>query len=159
MSEELAKAKRYALKLLNIRPRSVAEFRDKLTRKKFAPEIISEVQEYCLRCGYLNDALFAKSWILSRLHSRPKSRRMIGIELEKKGLNKELIDTVMRENGLTSDTDMESARKIAAGRYEKLRAMDGETVKRRLSGFLARRGFSSQCIYNVIKELIENEGG
>ncbi len=155
MTQEIAKAKAYALKILNIRPHSEQEFREKLARKKYSPETVTEITGYCRKCGYLDDALFARAWIQSRLNNRPKSRRFIEIELLKKGLDRDLINRALDENGLGRDTDFNLARRLAKERYEKLQNADLETVRRRLSGYLARRGFGTECIYKIIKEITQ----
>jgi regulatory protein len=126
-----------ALRLLAYRPRSEREMRQRLARRGIEAPLIDETLARLRRHGYLNDEAFARLWTESRQAASPRSRRLIRSELLAKGVRSETATAAV------SDVEDEDAAYRAASR--RLRAFpldDFEAFKRRLGGFLLRRGFS-----------------
>src|ERR1700679_2855486 len=80
-----------ALRFLKIRPRSIAELREKLELKSFSKEEIEAVLHELIASGLLDDRAFTRSWINYRL-ARPFGFRRIIQELHFKGFDQELIE-------------------------------------------------------------------
>ena len=80
-------AKAAALRFLKIRPRSIAELKEKLGGKGFSPTEIEAVVLDLMASGLLDDRAFTKSWINYRL-ARPFGFRRINQELKDKVLKK-----------------------------------------------------------------------
>jgi len=89
-----------------------------------------------------DDLAFAQFWKENRLSFRPKSKRVIKSELRDKKIDAETIERVTRDID-----DDEIAYKLASGRLPSLAHLDYPSFYRRLSSYLAYRGFS----YEVIK--------
>jgi regulatory protein len=80
--------------------------------------------------------------------------RRVAAELARRGVARATVDAVMRELEDEGVADEPAAIEAVAAR--KLRTMQGlepEVVKRRLYGFLARRGFSGGAIRTVLDQL------
>jgi len=89
-----------------------------------------------------DDLAFAQFWKENRLSFRPKSKRLIKRELIDKRIDAEIIERV------TKDIDDEQiAYKLGSSRLPALAHLDYPDFYRRLSSYLAYRGFS----YEVIK--------
>ena len=155
-STRINKAKDYAYRLLNYRPRSEKELTDRLKRKKFEPEIIVPVVAFLKEMSYLNDAEFARFWVSSRISGKPMGLARIRYELKNKGVAEELIDAAL--NGIKEKYDeCETARDLAINRIKVLKKSIGGDKKRmqqRLYSYLSRRGFSFEVISKVVKEII-----
>src|SRR5215212_4561587 len=63
LTENGDQALRAALRLLEARPRSIAEMRDRLRRKQFADEAITAAIERLKALDMLDDASFARFWV------------------------------------------------------------------------------------------------
>jgi len=154
-SEELKKAKEYALLLLKFRPRSVGEIKEKLKRRGLGECVISAVVEDFKRRGLLDDAVFAKAWVRDRMSLKPQGRLKLKMELKAKGVEPAYIDEALEE---ASETDeYEIARNLAKRRAWHSGRMDKPTLERRLLGFLRRRGFSYDIVNKVVKEVTKSE--
>lgn len=137
---------RKAMNLLLYKDRSEKELRDRLAKEEFEPEQIRDAIEYVRSFGYLNDRRYAENYVAS--FAGKKSRRIIRAELEQKGVDEVLIDRALEE--IPEDETgqiMELLRKKAGGPHR----MD-DREKRRVVGFLSRRGYSGSDIWKVIRE-------
>lgn len=153
-AEALKKAKFQALKLLNIKPRTVAELSSRLTQKGFSTKITDTVIKEFKNKGLLNDHKFSKLWIENRLLNKPKGFSVLKKELKKKGVPEEdiqvAIDSVKEEY-----EEYAVAKSLAEKRLSRMGGLKIETKRRRLYGFLQRRGFSAEIISNLIRELLQ----
>ncbi len=155
MQKEIDKAKISAFRLLKFRIRSIKEMEMRLKQKKFSSAVIREVLDFLLDLGYLDDLAFARSWIINRRQLNPRSKRLITYELRQKGVDLNIIAQAF--NLLGDDLDIEIAQELAARKYEKLKQLPADAAKRRLIGFLQRKGFSSGIVLNIVKGLINND--
>ncbi|MBU4310557.1 recombination regulator RecX [bacterium] len=155
--EGVKKAKDYAFKLLSYRPRSVKEIQDRLKKKDYSSRIISEVIKSLKRLKFLNDKEFAKMWVESRIKTRPMGRHRLYQELIQKGIDRELIEKTL--SNYREEEEIELAKELAQRKLKRsYQNLDKVTTKRRLYGFLQRRGFSYDTIQEVMKELRGVEG-
>ena len=148
----MAAAKAAALRLLAVRARTARELERRLVRRGFSPAVAAEVLAWCQSLGYVDDELFAEDWIRNRTGSRPSGRRRIEHELREKGIDPELARRKLDE--LLSDEDEESGcLELARQQYVKLSRMPPEVRRRRLSGFLLRRGFSPEAVQRALAQV------
>jgi regulatory protein len=148
----VSKATESALRLLAVRPRAEQELRDRLKRKDYDAATIDLAIERVRNWGYLDDADFARRWVDSRLEYRPRSKRMLEMELRQKGVDRETIETTMEESDIDEvAAAIELARKAAA----KMSGLDPAVARRRITGQLARRGFD----YGTIRSALEQAFG
>jgi regulatory protein len=135
-----------ALRLLAYRPRSERELRDRLARKGFRRPIVAETVGRMRELGYLNDAEFARFYTDTRQASRPRSQRIVRLELRQRGVAQELA-----EEATEAIDDEEAAYRAASRRGALLRGLDYQPFRERLGGFLTRRGFS----YEVARRTVD----
>lgn len=133
-----------ALHLLSYRPRSEAEIRQRLYRR-FEKETIDRVVLHLQERQIVDDAAFARFWTENRESFSPRSKRLLKMELRRKGIDSEVVDEV-----LGGVDDEESAYRAAQRKGHNL-GKDYETFRQKLGAFLGRRGFS----YDVINRTIE----
>ncbi|GAB4439758.1 MAG: RecX family transcriptional regulator [Chloroflexi bacterium OHK40] len=142
-------------RLLEIRPRSSAELRERLRRKQFPPEAIDQALARLEALGLVDDAAFSRYWVESRQHLRPRGRLALRDELRRKGVAREVIDASLAEYADDPAEEqaraMELARRVA-GRYANA---DRSGFQRRLGGFLQRRGYSQEIIRPILGTLWE----
>jgi regulatory protein len=128
---------------LTYRPRSEGEIRQWLRKRGFSNEIAEKTIARLREQNLSDDLAFAQFWKDNRLSFRPRSKRLIKKELRGKKVDAEIIAQV------TQDIDDEEvAYRLGSGRMSALAHLDYPGFCRRLSSYLAYRGFS----YQVIRE-------
>lgn len=144
-----------ALELLSFRPRSESELETRLRREGHASEVIAAAIERCRELGYLDDRAFALSHVRDRLRLNPRGRRALRSELYRKGVDRgvaeEAIEEAFRESGIE---ERELARELAAKRAGALDRLERSAARRRLSSYLARRGFPGAIVRDVVRETL-----
>ena len=141
-AEGLAEMKNVALRFLTHRPRTIHEVRQKLLTKKFAEKEIERVLKNLRESGLLDDRQFAGMYIRDQLASQPMGKLLLRQKLRRLGVEKQLADEVLGET-FQSISSEETVRR-SVEKFLKMRAgtiKDPIVFRRRLAGFLARRGF------------------
>jgi regulatory protein len=131
-----------AYRYLSYRPRSEGEIRQWLHKRGFANEVAKKAIAKLREQNLSDDFAFAQFWTENRLSFRPKSKRLIRKELSDKKVAAEIIEQVTKDID-----DEEIAYKLGASRMPTLAHLDYPDFYRRLSSYLAYRGFG----YEVIK--------
>jgi regulatory protein len=150
--KELTRAKNSAYRYLTYRPRSRSEIEQKLQDKGFDDKIIETVLVDLERLGYVNDLQFAGQWAAGRARLRGFGRRRIEMELRQKGIDPEVIKRSLSDV-CGGDAEAETAKKAAERKITSMRKLDRDTRRRRLAGFLERKGFSFEIIRGVLKDM------
>jgi regulatory protein len=149
-NKELARAKNAAYRYLALRPRSRAEVEKRLEDREFSEEVIKSAIDHLAHLGYLDDARFARQWASARVRLRGFGRRRIEQELRSKGIGRDIIEETF--DGLFEDaSEAEVARREADKRLKNLGRFEPEVRRRRLAGFLERKGFSFEIIRTIIR--------
>jgi len=151
VNEQLQKAKDAAYNYLSYRARSVKEVRDKLVQKEFAEEIIEQVVDDLQRQKLLNDREFARRFVEARL-GRANGSRKLAQELRRKGIETEIIDEVLGEFAATLDSE-ERAIGLLGKQAWRYRGLERDKAKRRMLGFLARRGYDAQMARSAVDKV------
>lgn len=147
-----------ALDLLEVRARSVTELRRALLRKGEPEPDVDAAIERLRSAGLLDDANFARQFARSKALGAGHSRRRIQQELGKRGVARDVsdaaIEDVFEDEAVDEDASIE---RVARKKLRMLSKADEPTRRRRLYGFLARRGYDSDDIQRVMRTLIGNE--
>ncbi|MGJ9414097.1 regulatory protein RecX [Aeromicrobium sp. CF4.19] len=143
-------ARTILLRRLTERPRSRFELAEVLARKNVPADVGEALLDRFEEVGLIDDASFARAWVESRQRSKGTARAVLAMELRRKGIADDLARDVL------ADLDPEDER-AAAQRLvrKKLRGMGGldDTVRmRRLMGMLARKGYPSSMVMDVVRE-------
>jgi len=96
----------------------------------------------------IDDFTFAQFWKDNRLSFRPKSKRLIKKELRDKKVAAQIIEQVIKDID-----DEEIAYKLGSRRLPRLVHLDYPDFYRRISSYLAYRGFSYQVIRDTAGRL------
>jgi regulatory protein len=143
-------ARAIALRLLQRRLRSRAELEGALRRRGIPREVVYSVMADLARVGWIDDARFARAWIRDRLALRPGGRRRFRAELAVRGVAADVIDAALQ--ALLSPADEEAAAlEQARARLRRLRGLPPPVVRRRLAGWLQRRGYGQPAIARALR--------
>ena len=146
-SEPFKRASAAAQRYLAYRPRSESEVRKRLTGR-FPPEIVDSVIGDLVERGLADDAGFAELWADSRSRLNPRSASAIRRELISKGVARDLAEHAVRDVD-----DVDAAYAAGSKHARRLSQSDSQTFRRRLWGYLRRRGFSSSVSRGTIDRL------
>jgi len=142
------RAYQQALLFLSYRTRSESEIRQNL-RKHELPEDVIEYTLARLRENRLaDDDQFARAWVENRSTFRPRSRRALQVELRQKGLSDEAA-----QSALAAVDDEALAYEAGLKKVHRFRDLERDEFRRKLSEFLARRGFPYSVIASVVPRL------
>jgi regulatory protein len=165
----------YSLRFLSYRARSEKEVMDYLQKKQAPQEIVGKILAFLKEKRFVNDEEFARWWIDQRLRSRPKSIRMLKLELKNKGISEEVAiqaisnfshfaeasrdkqfpDEDGESNGVS---DLETAMKLVEKKFARYKDLSRQEIYQKLGGFLARKGFDWETIKKSIDSEIERNG-
>ncbi|HKP15509.1 MAG TPA: regulatory protein RecX [Gemmatimonadaceae bacterium] len=143
-----------ALNLLAFRARSSSDLARSLQRKGEEKPHVDWAIERLMEQGLLDDAAFARSFARAKVVDGKQSRRRVQQELARKGVSRSLtdeaIDTVIEEEGVDQRAIVEQA---ARKKLRSLTGLDPVVQRRRLYGFLARRGYEIDDIRSVLSAI------
>ena len=126
-----------------------------LKKREIPDEIANAVLDRFTEAQLIDDAAFARAFVNSRIAISGKSRSVISRELKQKGVSAE--DAQEALSIIDQETEDQTAYSIAKKRYQQLSSLAPDVRKRRLMGFLMRRGFSSTLTSRILRDLEQSE--
>jgi regulatory protein len=126
-----------------------------LKKREIPEEIANAVLDRFTEAQLIDDAAFARAFVNSRIAISGKSRSVISRELKQKGVSAE--DAQEALSIIDQETEDQTAYNIAKKRYQQLSSLAPDVRKRRLMGFLMRRGFSSALTSRILRDLEQSE--
>lgn len=138
------RAKAYALNYISYRMRSEKEVADYLRGKDFDAEISYAVIERFRELGYLDDTRYAESFVRDRLNLSKHGKSRIEFELKLKGIDPVVIQEALRGN---SSKEFRNAVQLIR---KKAKDLSDFKERRRITGMLARKGYSFDLISRAI---------
>ena len=149
-------AREAAIGLLARRERSRAELAVTLKRKQFPLDLVESVLAELEKEKLLSDERFAGAWVNTRRRLSPRGRAALTYELRQKGIRKKNIDQAI--STYPHADELAALRDLIETRLARLTVsgVDPAKIKRRLLGFLARRGFTYEDVEQVLREHFPN---
>jgi regulatory protein len=153
---EYSQAKRSALRLLEVRPRTEGELRRALHGKGFGEAALAGVIQELKGKGAVDDRVFAHLWVREKLKKRTGRRRILA-ELKAK-----MVDAATAQEelaaGYEDDEEIENARQVALKRAARLTLLPAETKRRRVYDYLVRRGFDADIAAEATRFALRTSG-
>jgi regulatory protein len=141
----------YALKLLTARPYTARSLHRKLSQKGFPEEESAAVLERFERSGLINDARFAEQYARSKVLGSGASKRRVTQDLRRKGISEPLAKAALESVFADEELDQRAmAEKAARKKLSQMGDLEPLVLRRRLFGFLARRGYELEDIKAVV---------
>lgn len=169
-ADEVMRAKNHALKLLReekdnatadepedsrpaLKPKTYtkSEIERQLEREGFSAGTIETSIEELIRSGHIRDRKYAENWVVRRQKSNPRGKTLLKHELVDKGIDKETAEQVVAT--VEAEDETKVALQIAQKRAKQYKRLPTHVAKRRLHGFLARRGFGSDIVRQVLDQI------
>jgi regulatory protein len=145
-----------ALDLLAVRARSSRDLRIRLRRAGALEDGISWAIDRLVAQGFVDDAEYARQVARSKVLSGGVSRRKVVSALRQRGIAADVATTAIEATLAEVELDEHGAALAAAQkRLRALASLDPATRRQRLYAFLARRGYESDVVRRVLKEVLE----
>lgn len=129
--------------------KSTKQLREILEKREIDFEIAEAVLVRFTEVGLIDDRQFAETLVSSRRKFAGKSVSVIRRELLQKGISPELAADVLSE--LTQEDEFELANSLAVRRIRQLSRFESDVRRRRLTGYLLRKGFSSSVVSQAVR--------
>lgn len=128
--------------------RTEKQLRDYLREKGYLEESVDEAIGKLSEYGYIDDRLFAESYI--RTYMQRKGKLKLKFELLTKGVEADVAEEAL-DDILEEDDSLETCRKLLK-KYLKSREMDAK-LRAKAYAHLAGKGFESDLISKVLNEV------
>ena len=154
MTADLEKLERRArnilLHQLSRSMRTEQQLREVMIKREIPSEVFEPILVRFRESQLIDDQSFAGAYLSSRL-AAGKSVNAIRRELARKGVAASIIDFVCADVSLAEE--LERATALAKKRFQKLAGLEPAVARRRLQGYLARRGFASSVVISALREV------
>jgi len=144
------------LRFSTLRPRSEKELKDWLKKHKVHLSIHENLYSRLKRLDLLNDNKFAQWWVEQRMEFSPRGKRALIAELRQKGINRDLIIQLVNES-VSQGYEEKTARKLLQKKKYKWERLQKLEAKKKMSDFLARKGFGWEVIKNAIDDIFKKD--
>ena len=145
------RAKNILLHQLSRSMKTKQQLRLVLEKREIPDEVAIAVLDRFEEAQLIDDREFARAFVSSRLALGGKSRTAIARELRHKGVAESIIEDSLAS--MTGEVEAELALDLASKRALRLEGLDRQVRYRRLTGFLARRGFSQAVISATMRQI------
>ncbi|HWU57850.1 MAG TPA: regulatory protein RecX [Microbacteriaceae bacterium] len=151
-----ARAANVSLHQLARRGMSRWELQQVLQRREVDERTAEAELDRLERVGLLDDAALAVTLVYTQHTRKGLGRTAIAHELRRRHIDQDIIDDALSE--IEDGDERERALELAHKRAGQLRGFDDETARRRLSGFLARKGYSNEIVREAVDSALGSRG-
>ncbi|RLP83112.1 hypothetical protein D9V34_07715 [Mycetocola lacteus] len=106
--------------------------------------------------GYLDDAVLAEQLKHSLYDRKGKSRQVVAREMAQRKIPNEVIQDALAE--VADDDELSAATALAKKRVGQMSSIDDAAAERRLTGFLARRGYPGSIVREAVRAALATRG-
>ncbi len=144
------RARNILLHQLSRSMRTEQQLRELMLRREIPAEIFEPILVRFREAELIDDQKFADSYVATRLQAG-KSVNAIRRELAGKGISQGIVDQATSE--ISAEQELARATKLALQRAARMASLEPQVARRRLQGFLARRGFSANVVFAALREV------
>jgi regulatory protein len=146
-------ARAIVLRQLSMAPRSRVQLERKLRQRGCDDEVAGRVLDRLTEVGLIDDEAYAEMLVRARHSGKGLARRALAHELRKQGIDQDVADEALGQVG--AGDERVRAEQLVQKRLRSLHGLSAEVQTRRLAGLLARKGYSSEVAWPVIREAVE----
>ncbi|CAN5185284.1 hypothetical protein BH09ACT6_BH09ACT6_17860 [soil metagenome] len=128
------------------------ELEKTLLSRGFDENEVADELDRLERVGLLDDASLAETLVRTQHERKGLGRSALIGELRRRHIGQEHIEAALEQ--IDADDEQARANELAVKRASQLSSYDLETAKRRLNGFLMRKGYSSSVVRAAVDEAL-----
>ena len=145
-------ARAIVLRQLSLAPRSRAQLERKLRQRGCDEGVATRVLDRLTEVGLIDDEAYAEMLVRARHTGKGLARRALAHELRKQGIDQDLADEALAQVG--AGDERLRAEQLVEKRMRSLHGLPADVQTRRLAGLLARKGYSSEVAWPVIRDAV-----
>lgn len=139
-----------ALNSINNRFKSVYELKQSLVKKEYPIELIDKAIDKLLQQGYLNDRVFARSYINNQMITTNKGPYKISKELAEKKISSDIIDEEITL--FTEEEQINKIKKLINKGIKTNHSRGGVVLKQKIYNDLKLAGYDISLINSIISD-------
>lgn len=143
---------RSALRALERRAHGERELGLKLERKGHTPEAVEAALQRLVALGLIDDVVFVRQYVQARA-AKGRGPVRLRHDLAMLGIARGVIDQALSELAVSGDDSLARARALVERRLKSLAGLPREARRRRLTAFLARRGYRAEA-REILEQLV-----
>ena len=149
-----AVARAIVLRQLSMAPRSRAQLEKKLRQRGCDDAVAQRVLDRMTDVGLVDDEAYAEMLVRSKQSTKGLARRALAHELRQQGIAQEIADDALDDIGV--EDERAKAEELVAKKLRTMHGLEPDVQARRLAGLLARKGYSGEVAWPVIREAVNN---
>ena len=130
------------------------ELEKTLLSRELDEETVAAELERLEAVGLIDDGALAETLVRTQHERKGLGRGALTAELRRRHIDQQHIDVALEQ--IDADDEQIRATELAVKRAGQLSSYDLETAKRRLNGFLMRKGYSSAVVRTAIDEALSS---
>ena len=146
------RAENVSMHALTRRGMSRWELEKTLLSRELDEQVVEEELSRLESVGLIDDAALAETLVRTQHDRKGLGRSALTAELRRRHIPQEHIDAALEQ--VDDDEEQTRATELAVKRAGQLSSYDLETAKRRLNGFLMRKGYSSSIVRAAVEEAL-----
>jgi regulatory protein len=151
------RAERVSMHALTRRGMSKREVERTLLARELDEETVASELDRLERVGLIDDMALAQNLVATLQERKGLGRSAVAAELTRRLLTPAAIEYAL--DLIETGDELARAREVAIKRASQLRSYDRETAVRRLSGYLARRGYSGSTVRAAVEHALPASPG
>ena len=150
---EFSRVSNVSMNALARRGLSVAELRDNLTRRGFTDDDVEAEIARLSGVGLLDDTELARTLVRTLRDRKGLGRAALTAELRRRRLDPGAVELALAEDEDDRD-EVARAHDLAVKRAPQLRHVDSDAARRRLGGYLLRKGYPAGVVHTVVDRVL-----
>jgi regulatory protein len=144
-----------ALALLNRKEHSESSLRKRLLKSGHPDHVVTDVLAKCVECGYVDDRRLAEHIVHDGVELKRHGPARLKRTLMERGVGRELADEVLSAARDDQPSQVEQALLALRSKQRTYARLEPEIAKRRMMGFLQRRGFDFGTVKEAARQFAE----
>lgn len=128
------------------------EVAELLRSRELEPSVVEIELERLERVGLIDDAELADTIVRNAHERKGLGRAALRNELRRRRISQDVVDAALDQ--LDAGDEVKRALQLAERRANQFSGLDRTTAVRRLSGFLQRKGYSSDTVRQVVTKVL-----
>lgn len=145
-------ARTIVLRQLAMAPRSRVQLERKLAQRGCDPDVAARVLDRMAEVGLVDDEAYAELLVRSKQEGKGLARKALAHELRKQGIDGEVAEDALAQIG--TEHERARAEELVAKKLRTMAGLAPDVQARRLAAMLARKGYSGEVAWPVIRDAI-----
>lgn len=148
-------ARTIVLNALTAAPKTRSQLAELLGKRGVEAEVALACLDRFEELRLIDDAEFARMWVRSRHEHRGLSRRALSLELQRKGVDRQLIDEALEI--VDEESELSAAVVIATRKARTTSGVDYPTRYRRVLSAVMRKGYSGDIAAAAVRRALDED--